>query len=89
VGFKRLTKTLPSLNIKGVKTSCKEATEMEGRMVGLMAVLVGLGMAVLIGCGGGKAPIKSTQQSISNIGSSSWDCDFECPVAEGQRSCHS
>ncbi len=34
-------------------------------MVGLMVMLVGLGMAALIGCGGGKAPIKGTQQSIS------------------------
>ena len=38
---------------------------MKGRMVGLMAVLVGLMMAALIGCGGGKAPVKSTQQGIS------------------------
>jgi len=40
---------------------------MKGWKVGLMAVLVGLGMAVLVGCGGSKAPVKSTQQSISPL----------------------
>ncbi|MFA0769836.1 MAG: hypothetical protein REDVDVYQ_000335 [Candidatus Fervidibacter sp.] len=40
---------------------------MKGWKVGLMAVLVGLGMAVFVGCGGSKAPVKSTQQSISPL----------------------
>jgi hypothetical protein len=40
---------------------------MKGWKAGLMAVLVGLGMAVLVGCGGSKAPVKSTQQSISPL----------------------
>jgi hypothetical protein len=40
---------------------------MKGWKVGLMAILVGLGMAVLVGCGGSKAPVKSTQQSISPL----------------------
>jgi hypothetical protein len=40
---------------------------MKGWKAGLMAILVGLGMAVLVGCGGSKAPVKSTQQSISPL----------------------
>jgi len=40
---------------------------MKGWKVGLMAVLVGLGMAVFVGCGGSKAPVKSPQQSISPL----------------------
>ena len=40
---------------------------MKGWKAGLMAVLVGLGMAVLVGCGGSKAPVKSPQQSISPL----------------------
>jgi hypothetical protein len=40
---------------------------MKSWKAGLMAVLVGLGMAVLVGCGGSKAPVKSTQQSISPL----------------------
>ena len=40
---------------------------MKGWKAGLMAVLVGLGMAVFVGCGGSKAPVKSTQQSISPL----------------------
>jgi hypothetical protein len=40
---------------------------MKGWKVGLMAILVGLGMAVLVGCGGSKAPVKSPQQSISPL----------------------
>ncbi|MFA0767470.1 MAG: hypothetical protein OXFUSZZB_000798 [Candidatus Fervidibacter sp.] len=41
---------------------------MKGWKAGLMAILVGLGMAVLVGCGGSKAPVKSPQQSLSSIG---------------------
>jgi hypothetical protein len=40
---------------------------MKGWKAGLMAILVGLGMAVLVGCGGSKAPVKSPQQSISPL----------------------
>ncbi|MFA0763618.1 MAG: hypothetical protein XFASWVDF_001341 [Candidatus Fervidibacter sp.] len=40
---------------------------MKGWKAGLMAVLVGLGMAVFVGCGGSKAPVKSPQQSISPL----------------------
>ncbi len=44
---------------------------MKGRKVGLklFAVLVGLGMAMLIGCGGSKAPVKS--ETVSSVGASS------------------
>jgi len=40
---------------------------MKGWKAGLMAVLVGLVMSALVGCGGSKAPVKSTQQSISPL----------------------
>jgi len=40
---------------------------MKGWKAGLMAILVGLGMSALVGCGGSKAPVKSTQQSISPL----------------------